>query len=399
VTAGIYLHIPFCRIRCPYCDFNTYTGMADRIPSYVDALIGELELRCAEQSVRKDQPLRSVYFGGGTPSLLDPDHVEQILAAISAHFPVADDLEVTLEANPGTVDRNKLAAFAAAGVSRLTLGVQTFNPALLSQLGRLHSVEESLKAISEAASCDFDSINIDLMYGLSQQSEADWANDLTQALSQPVSHLSLYNLTVEEGTPFARYEAEGQLDLPGEENCRAMYLAVLDATEAAGFSRYEVSNFAKPGAQCHHNQLYWDGASWLGLGAGAHGFTAEEGDWGRRWWNVKRPGPYIASTRSGQLPEEGHEVLTANQAADESLMLGLRRSEGLDVARFQGRFGADPMDWKDPSLDSALRDGLLQLDGNHLSASKDGVIIVDYLISRLAASLDSRVCWDTLGRS
>ena len=398
VTAGIYLHIPFCRIRCPYCDFNTYTGMTDRIPSYVDALILELELRCAQESVRTDQTITSVYFGGGTPSLLDPAQVERILGAISARFPVANDLEVTLEANPGTVDRSKLRAFAAAGVTRLTLGVQTFNPTLLSQLGRLHSVSESLAAIADAEACAFDSINIDLMYGLSGQSEADWASDLTRALAQPVSHLSLYNLTIEEDTPFARFESEGRIVLPDEDICRAMYLAVLEATEAAGFARYEVSNFAASGAECRHNRLYWDGASWLGLGAGAHGFTAEQGSWGRRWWNLKRPGPYIATVRDGRLPEDSSEELDQGQAADEALMLGLRRSEGLDLDQFERRFGIGLMAWTDTALDSAVADGLLHHNGGHLVASKDGVIIVDYLVCLLAASLDRRAGWDRLGR-
>jgi oxygen-independent coproporphyrinogen-3 oxidase len=399
VTAGIYLHIPFCRIRCPYCDFNTYTGMDDRIPSYVDALIRELDLRCAQSGVRRGSPLRSVYFGGGTPSLLTPAQVGRILEAIRQRFPTPPDLEVTLEANPGTVDRAKLEAFAAAGVTRLTLGIQTFSPDLLSQLGRLHNVSDSLAAIEDAAACTFNSLNIDLMYGLSGQSEAQWAGDLDRAMGLPVSHLSLYNLTIEEGTPFARYEEQGRLDLPSEEICRTMYLAVLEATEAAGFTRYEVSNFARPGAQCQHNQLYWDGASWLGLGAGAHGFSAQDGDWGRRWWNLKRPGPYIASVRAGELPEEGDEVLTASEAADEALMLGLRRSEGLDVSRFIARFGRDPMAWTDPALDSALDEGYLDFDGGRLRASKHGVIIVDYLISRLAASLDSAPRWDRLERS
>jgi len=373
--------------------------MTDRIPSYVDALIRELDLRCAQESVGTDQAITSVYFGGGTPSLLHPAQVERILSAISARFSVADDLEVTLEANPGTVDRNKLRAFADSGVTRLTLGIQTFNPILLSQLGRLHSVTESLSAIADAEACSFDSINIDLMYGLSGQSDEDWVTDLNQALAQPVSHLSLYNLTVEEGTPFARFEAEGEIVLPSEDTCRSMYLAVLEATETAGFSRYEVSNFATPGAECRHNRLYWDGASWLGLGAGAHGFTAEQGKWGRRWWNLKRPGPYIATVRAGQLPEDSSEALDQGQAADEALMLGLRQSEGLDLAQFERRFGIDLMAWNDTALDSALGDGLLHCSDGRLIASKDGVIIVDYLVCRLAASLDSRAGWDRLGRS
>jgi len=373
--------------------------MQDLIPSYVDALVQELTLRCATSAVRTDQTLRSVYFGGGTPSLLEPKQVETILGTISKHFDLADRLEVTLEANPGTIDRSKLTAFAEAGVSRLTLGVQTFSPELLSGLGRLHSVEESLTAIDDAASCDFENINIDLIYGLSGQTEELWAADLQQASRLPVSHLSLYNLTIEEGTPFARSRAQGLLPLPEEESCRSMYVCALETAERAGFQRYEVSNFAKPGAECQHNRLYWDGESWLGIGAGAHGFTTEANSWGRRWWNLKRPGPYIAAVRRGDLPEAGDEVLGEVEARDEALMLGLRRSEGLDVPRFRERFNLDPMAWTDPALDSALREGLLVAEDGRLRASKDGVIIVDYLISRLATSLDSKSRWDRLGRS
>jgi len=364
----------------------------------VEALISELTLRCSDPLVRTNQTLRSVYFGGGTPSLLEAKQVEAILSAVKNRFSTEEPLEVTLEANPGTVDREKLTAFAAAGVTRLTLGVQTFSPELLSGLGRLHSVEESLSAIEDAASCDFASLNIDLMYGLSGQTEASWASDLRQALALPVSHLSLYNLTVEEGTPFARSRAQGKLELPEEDSCRAMYIRAMTETERAGFNQYEVSNFAKAGAVCQHNRLYWEGDSWLGLGAGAHGFTAESGRWGRRWWNLRRPGPYIATLRRGELPEEGEELLDETQARDEFVMLGLRRSEGLNLPRFRERFKLDLLAWEDPTLDDALRDGLLSLDSEHLRASKDGVIIVDYLISRLSASLDRQSRWDRLDR-
>jgi oxygen-independent coproporphyrinogen-3 oxidase len=398
VTTGLYIHIPFCRIRCPYCDFNTYTGMNERIPSYVDALVSELTLRCSDPLVHTNRKLRSVYFGGGTPSLLEAEQVKAILSVVKDLFPTQEPLEVTLEANPGTVDRDKLAAFAAAGVTRLTLGVQTFSPELLSGLGRLHSVDESLSAVVDAASCDFSSLNIDLMYGLSGQTEASWADDLRQALTLPVSHLSLYNLTIEEGTPFARSRAQGKLELPEEDSCRTMYIRAMEETERAGFSQYEVSNFAKQGAICQHNRLYWEGESWIGLGAGAHGFTAESGSWGRRWWNLRRPGPYIAALRRGELPEEGEELLDETQARDEFIMLGLRRSEGLNLPLFRERFKLDVLRWDDPTLDNALQDGLLSLEEDHLRASKDGVIIVDYLISRLSASLDRQSRWDRLDR-
>lgn len=398
VTAGIYLHIPFCRIKCPYCDFNTYTGMQDRIPSYVDALISELELRVGSEPQGSQGPLRSIYFGGGTPSLLTPAQVEGLLAAIQQHVPVSENLEVTLEANPGTVDVDRLRAFKSAGVTRLTLGVQTFSPRLLASLGRLHTVEESLQAVDAAVSAGFDNLNIDLMFGLPEQSVAEWTADLEQGLALPVGHISLYNLTIEDGTPFGREQKQGRLSLPDEEHCRAMYVLAIEESEAAGFDRYEVSNFARPGLECQHNRLYWEGDSWLGLGAGAHGFTATTGDWGRRWWNVRGPGAYVAMLREGTLPEDGSELLDERMARDEALMLGLRRSEGLDLARFERRFGVDPRDLADPVLARALQSGFLTLADDALRTTKDGVIIVDYLISSLSSALDSAGRSDSLVR-
>ena len=366
--------------------------MADLIPSYVDALLEELTLR-TENLPSPASPIRSVYFGGGTPSLLDPHQVERVLKGIREHLPCPGPsqppLEVTLEANPGTVDRERLIGFRQAGVNRLTIGVQTLQPALLRGLGRLHSVDESRAAVALADECGFDSLNIDLIYGLSGQSATQWQSDLREALALPVDHLSLYNLTIEEGTPFARDQERGRLPLPEEEACRDMYITAMRATEAAGFERYEVSNFARSGARCAHNELYWSGESWLGLGAGAHGFDAGRGPWGRRTWNLRRPGPYIATLRSGALPEEGHENLSKEAAADEALMLGLRTTRGLQLGPFRRRFSVNPLGWNDAVLDEALERGLLIVGEDSLRVSEEGVIIVDYLISRLASALDS----------
>ena len=397
MTDGIYLHIPFCRIKCPYCDFNTYTGMQERIPSYVESLVAEIERRAEQEGTSGGGPVRSIYFGGGTPSLLSPAQVDLLLETIRSHLRQSETVEVTLEANPGTIDVERLRNYREVGVNRLTLGVQTFSQELLQGLGRLHSVEESLQAIDDAGRAGYDDLNIDLMFGLSQQRAEDWEADLSRAVSLPVSHLSLYNLTIEANTPFAQFRDEGRLPLPEEEACRSMYERAMAVAEGAGFRRYEVSNFAKDGYECVHNKLYWGEASWGGVGAGAHGFSGDEGPWGRRWWNVRGPGRYIAEVRDRRLPEENHEFLDQHQARDEALMLGLRRRAGLDIERFERRFGVDPTAVFDSNLEAAVGNGLMHVEDGHLKATEAGVIVVDYLIVQLAASLDTAERSDSLG--
>ncbi|MEE2828021.1 MAG: radical SAM family heme chaperone HemW [Myxococcota bacterium] len=397
MTSGIYLHIPFCRIKCPYCDFNTYTGMQARIPSYVQALLKELTLRVDGEAPDRSEPVRSIYFGGGTPSLLSPEQVAALLDGIRGSLPLASEPEITLEANPGTVTTETLAGYREAGVNRLTIGCQTFQPELLRGLGRLHSTEDSLRTIEQAQSVGFDNLNIDLMFGLPSQTLSDWEADLDTVAHLPLSHLSLYNLTIEEATPFAREQEAGRLLLPEEEACREMYLLAVDRAQTAGFVRYEVSNFAQSGRTCLHNQLYWSGKSWIALGAGAHGFSAGVSKWGRRWWNLRAPGAYMASIKAGDLPEAGSELLQRQQAIDEALMLGLRTREGLDLERFHQRFGIDPLEHPDHHLADALSKGLLEVKSGRLVATENAVIIVDYLIQHLASSLDRPAPSDSLG--
>jgi oxygen-independent coproporphyrinogen-3 oxidase len=388
-VAGIYLHVPFCRVRCPYCDFNTWSGVEDRIPAYVDAL--EIDLRRQLRAWPVPYAARTVYFGGGTPSLLPPSAVRRLLDVVRQEADV-DALEVTLEANPGTVDEARISGFLEAGVNRLTLGAQTFDPALLARLGRLHSVEQTRQAIAAARAAGVRNLNLDLMFALPDQRLEAWEADLAEAMEHRPEHLSLYNLTIEDRTPFGREQRQGTLQQPDEEVQRAMHLAAWAAADQAGLERYEVSNFARPGHACEHNRIYWRGEPWLAIGSGAHGhrppFPGETG-FGRRWWVVRGIGEYIARVRDGRSTEEDHEDLDREAAMTEEIMLGLRQRSGLDRAAFAARFGVDPVYALGPALVPARDAGLLALCVDRIQATEDGEIILDFVISQLVAGLDT----------
>jgi oxygen-independent coproporphyrinogen III oxidase len=398
VTSGIYLHIPFCRIKCPYCDFVSVAGREDRLPGYVASLRRELELRFERPEWRDRRP-STLYFGGGTPSLLEAGQLAGLLEQVERLGRPGAPMEVTLEANPGTVDRTKLRALREAGVNRLTIGCQTFRPDLLPRLGRIHDVADSLRALDDAAAVGFSSLNLDLMFGIPGQTLADWAEDLDTALATGADHLSLYDLTVEPGTEFARLRDAGRLELPDDEQRAAMYELAVERLGQAGLARYEVSNFARAGSECLHNRIYWQGDPWIGAGVAAHGFEPSLGapHHGRRWWNHGSLGAWAEQVAAGRLPEHGDELLTRTQAMDERFLLGLRTRDGVDLDRFERDFGFDPAARLGATLRDAIDRGLLTLDGGALKVSEVGVIILDSLVERLCGQLDSADLSSTLG--
>lgn len=391
MVAGIYLHIPFCGRKCPYCDFNTYTGMEHWIPRYMDAIRSELRLRAQLQPPQPGEPLQSVYFGGGTPSLLPAAQVAETLTAVDAAYGLGPESEISFEVNPGTVSREKLSSYRSAGINRLSIGCQSFRPQQLVALGRDHTVQDTLRTIEDAGHAGFERISIDLIYGVSGQTLEHWSADLETGLGTGAGHLSLYNLSIEEGTPFARLQAEGRLPLPEEELLREMYLLALRRTSEHGMERYEVSNFAQPGQRCVHNRLYWHGLAWLGLGAGAHGYSPADGEphYGRRCWGLRAPRAYMEAAEAGVLPEAGSEELDRQQAITEELMLSLRTLAGLDRDRFVERFGCDAADLLEGPLEEFQRDGMLEVTEHAVRISERGVIITDYLIERLSRTVDS----------
>lgn len=389
MATTIYLHIPFCRVKCPYCDFASVAGREELIPRYVAGLARELEQRL-DLAVPDPFAPASVYFGGGTPSLLSPDHVAHLLDVVRSRARPAAPMEVTLEANPGTVDRERLEGFRRAGIGRLTVGVQSFVPRLLRRIGRNHDVRQSRQTLADARAAGFPELGIDLMFGLPGQTRADWERDLDSALGEHPTHLSLYDLTIEPGTRFWDLAASGRMPRPGEAACASMYAHACRRVEEGGLLLYEVSNFALPGSECVHNRAYWRGDPWIGAGAAAHGFEPADGDpdFGRRWWNHRDPLRYLQDVERGLLPEAGDERLSAAEAGDEALLLGLRTREGVDVDRFRARFGIDLRTALAPILSRAIEAGLLAIRGSAIVATQDGRITLDSTLLAMSGQLD-----------
>jgi oxygen-independent coproporphyrinogen-3 oxidase len=318
----LYIHIPFCRHKCGYCDFNAYAGMDDLMPAYVDALERELE------SARRRYPfgsLRTVYLGGGTPSLLLPSLVQRMLARVWKLFDVDGTVEVTLEANPASTDPEKLKAWMREGVNRLSLGVQSFDPRALSVLERKTDGAQAVRAFSQAREAGFHNISLDLIFGVPSQTLASWHRSVEKAIGLGPEHLSCYCLTFEAGTLLERRRNRGQLVEPGPDQQWEFLDQADKLLASAGYGRYEVSSWGRPGKRSRHNQAYWACHPVYGAGAGAHSY-AVQGNTARRWWNVARPNVYIA--RSPDVVEEGEE-LDSKRARAEQVMLGLRTMAGL----------------------------------------------------------------------
>ncbi len=341
LSVGLYLHIPFCTHRCAYCDFNTYAGQEHRISAYVQALRRELE----QVAAAAPEPIRveTVFFGGGTPSLLRPAQYEAILAAIARHYTLANEAEITSEANPGTVTPSALRALRAAGLNRLSFGVQSARAEELRLLERSHDFFAVIAGVRAARRAGFDNLNLDLIYGLPGQSLDDWVYTLKQALALGPEHLSLYALTVEHGTPFARWLERGLLPQPDPDLAAEMYAQAQERLSLSGYAQYEISNWAQPGRACRHNLIYWRGQPYLGFGAGAHGYAA-----GRRYSNVLSIQAYLqrmaaaGPPRPFPLSAAAAEVrqLSPREAMEEHMMMGLRLTqEGVSAADFRARFG------------------------------------------------------------
>ena len=333
---GLYVHLPFCRQKCFYCDFPSYAGQEGRMAVYVEALLGELAREGAPLRAAWGPP-RTVYLGGGTPTALPPALMERLLAGLREFLAAAPDaLEFTCECNPGTVDAAYLSLLRAGGVNRLSLGVQTFDDALLRRIGRIHTAAEVCAAVRQARAAGFRNLSLDLMYGLPGQTLAGLEMSVQQALALAPQHISIYGLQVEEGTPFARAQAAGQLALPTEEESEVMYDYMTAALPAAGYARYEISNFARPGFESRHNLGYWQDVPYLGVGAAAHSYLG-----GQRYENPRGIEEYLAALRADGRARREEEPLTRATSMEEFAFLALRTARGIDRARFAARFGCE----------------------------------------------------------
>jgi oxygen-independent coproporphyrinogen-3 oxidase len=384
-TLGVYLHVPFCERVCPYCDFAV-VAMRRLSPAdearYVAALLAELEGRAERFSGRT---LETIYFGGGTPALLNPASVARLVAAVRARFP-GEVREVTLEANPSTLERGRLAAFREAGVDRLSLGVQSFDDETLRRLGRAHRGIEAERTISAARAAGFANLSLDLIVGAPQQSLADVERELVCALDAAPEHVSVYALTLEPGTPFARAHAAAKLVVPEDDRVADMLALAEERLLAGGFVRYEVSSYARPGYESRHNQRYWQRRAVLALGVGAH--TTEPAGartrFGARDANERALPTWLARIESGHFDPPEREVLDAKTARGEAAFLALRTSKGLDAARFAAEFGSPPRHWFAPAIDALVADDLVEERPNgDLVPGPRGLAFADAVAVRL----------------
>ncbi len=372
---ALYIHWPFCVSKCPYCDFNSHVRESVDQALWREALLADL---AHEARLLPGRWLTSIFFGGGTPSLMDPATVAALTDAARQHWPASDDLEITLEANPNSVEAARFADLAAAGVNRLSLGLQSFDDGQLAFLGRAHSAREGREALAIAQK-QFARVSFDLIYALPGDSEASWRATLERALSLGTGHLSLYQLTVEPGTRFAALAAAGKLEALDADKAATLYQLTAEFTANAGLPAYEISNHARPGDESRHNLTYWRYGDFVGIGPGAHGRRL-----GQRTVRHRKPENFLAAQRRNGHGMAEEEPLTAVEAADEALVMGLRLSEGIEPDAIAKRFGLPAIvDW--PSVDRLVRSGHLVSDGGRIAATSAGRLVFDRILGEIAA--------------
>ncbi len=379
-TASLYLHIPFCHTRCHYCDFNTYAGILPLREPYIRALLTEVAL-AGEQAQHLDgtpRRSRTIFFGGGTPSLLTVSQIQRLLDACFKAFAVDTNAEITLEANPGTLNQQQLVGLRAAGINRLSMGAQSFDASLLHTLGRIHTPEEIVQAVQYARSAGFTSINIDFMFGLPGQTMDHWHNTLERALELHPEHLSLYSLIVEEGTPFYRWVREGRIRPADEDVCADMYEFADQRLREAGYINYEISNWSLPGHHSRHNLTYWQNLPYIGMGAGAYSSIGQE-----RFSNERDPATYIQRLKAHEIPVVEREQIGRAQAMTETAFLALRTAMGLHLPTFETRFAESFAHFVGDRLKLVAEAGLLETQDEWLRLSTRGRLLGNEVFVRL----------------
>jgi len=369
---GIYIHVPFCVKKCSYCDFYSCTGLG-KIPEFVDSIVKEIEIS-SDSSFHAD----TLYFGGGTPSLMSPDQLQRLISKSIRYYKLSSDAEITIEANPGTVTAENLTGFCQAGVNRINIGIQSFSDTSLDFLSRIHTADDAISAYEEARSAGFDNIGIDLIYGLPGQTEKMWQADLQAAINLGPEHLSCYMLTYEPGTRMETNLRNGRfLRLP-DKNVGLLYEFTVQYLEAHSFFQYEVSNFStSPETRSRHNQKYWTHAPYIGLGPSAHSLMDK-----KRWWNVRSLDAYLEKIRQGQVPVEETEGLNPRQLMMETLYLRLRCVDGISISDFEKRFEVDFMQRLGSIVSVYESDGYLEIVNNQCRLTRKGMLFADSISSR-----------------
>ena len=416
-SIGLYVHIPFCETKCPYCDFNTYAGIEPLMPAYVAALRTEITVW---GRILGRPAVGTVFFGGGTPSYLPAEHIASLIECIGESFEVSREAEVTMEANPDDVVEEKLAGYRDLGVNRLSIGVQSLDDRLLGLLGRRHSASEAVEAFKAATRAGFDDVSIDLMYGLPHQTLADWERTTTAAADLEPQHVSMYCLTLEAGTPMEQWVRSGRMPDPDPDLAADMYIMAEDAMETRVYRHYEISNWARPGRESRHNLTYWRNEPYLGVGPGAHSYLA-----GHRFSNIRSPKEYVSRLEDGRVPPqndtlsltlprqggenrspapdvrteraidaddfravpvvEGVEAIDLRMEMAETMMLGLRLDMGIEVDGFVQRFGEAPADAYSDTLDELQSAGLLKSADGRITLTARGRLLGNEVFSRFFA--------------
>lgn len=389
---GLYVHVPFCKTKCPYCDFNTYQGIENLIEPFLPAITSEIT--CWGDALAHP-PVKSVFFGGGTPSYLPQGDIERILVAIQSSFQVDPAAEISIEANPGDLDEAACAGILNQGVNRLSIGVQSLDNDLLNLLGRRHQASEAVEAFQSARQAGFDNVNLDLMYGLPNQSMEQWQKTLSSLIELTPEHISLYALTIEEGTPMHRWAAEGKIPEPDSDLAADMYQHAREVLAEAGYHHYEISNWSLPGRACEHNLVYWENGPYLGVGPGAH---SRLGDY--RFWTVLSPRDYntkaatwadsgvqpladLVETALQGIPTlGGWEHLSLETTCSETMFLGLRLLDGLNLSEASAIAGTDLAKKFQTPIQECLNLGLLEQDGDCLKLTKQTYLVANQAFTR-----------------
>ena len=389
---GLYVHVPFCKTKCPYCDFNTYQGIENLMEPFLPALTAEIQ--CWGETLAHPA-VKSIFFGGGTPSYLPPGYIEQILASIQASFQVDSDAEITIEANPDDLNPEACAAILGQGVNRLSIGIQSLDNGLLNLLGRRHQASEAVQAFEAARQAGFDNVNLDLMYGLPNQSLDQWRQTLDSLIGLAPEHISLYALTLEEGTPMHRWAEEGKIPEPDPDLAADMYQYARETLAAAGYHHYEISNWSLPGRACEHNLVYWENGPYLGVGPGAHSRLEDY-----RFWTVLSPRDYNSKAAAwadggakaiNEMAEDvlksvptlgGWEHLGLETICSETMFLGLRLLDGMDLAEASTLTGVDLAKKFQAPIGECIQLGLLEQDGDCLKLTKPAYLIANQAFTR-----------------
>jgi oxygen-independent coproporphyrinogen-3 oxidase len=368
-TPGLYIHIPFCLSKCPYCDFYSSTSLS-ALPYFLDTLFKEMAM------VRNNfNSFDTVYIGGGTPSLLTPQQLENILVKIRQNFNLTGNTEITIEANPADLNQSSLESMRETGINRVNIGVQSFDQEVLGFLGRRHSLQQAILAIEASKKAGFHNIGLDLIYGTPGQTIESWSNTLEQAVAFAPEHLSCYQLTLEATTPLGKKLQAGEFSIPGEELQYEFFMRTSQFLQEAGYIHYEVSNFKKgTDLASRHNQKYWDHSPYLGLGPAAHSFKNN-----RRWWNHRSIDQYIAAVNAGNLPVEETEILTTEQLRLEALYLGLRTKKGVNLEDFKNRYQYDLFTEKKKMLVKLQEEGFIHIQNGSLRPTPNGLAVADSL--------------------